>query len=41
MINNSFIYTGTVIHKRFKPKLHEFKSKMREEVISKDKKLNN
>tara|TARA_A100001011_G_scaffold176425_1_gene185122 strand:+ start:2021 stop:2797 length:777 start_codon:yes stop_codon:yes gene_type:complete len=25
MINNSFIYTGTVIHKRFKPKLHEFK----------------
>ena len=24
MIKNSYIYTGTVIHKRFKPKLHTF-----------------
>jgi len=25
MIKNSYIYAGTVIHKRFKPKLHTFK----------------
>ena len=25
MIENSFIYTGEVIHKRFKPKEHFFK----------------
>ena len=25
MINNSFIYTGKVVHKRFKPKIHSFK----------------
>ena len=24
MIKHSFIYTGTVIHKRFKPKIHTF-----------------
>ena len=25
MTNKSFIYTGRVIHRRFKPKFHEFK----------------
>ena len=24
MIKNSYIYTGNVIHKRFKPKIHSF-----------------
>ena len=28
MIKNSFIYTGNVIHKRFKPKIHYFKYKV-------------
>jgi uncharacterized protein len=28
MIKNSYIYTGTVIHKRFKPKFHFFKYKV-------------
>ena len=28
MIKNSFIYTGTVIHKRFKPKIHSFNYKV-------------
>ena len=28
MINNSSIYNGTVIHKRFKPKIHYFKYKV-------------
>ena len=28
MIKNSFIYTGNVIHKRFKPKIHSFKYKV-------------
>ena len=28
MINNSFIYTGNVVHKRFKPKIHYFKYKV-------------
>ena len=28
MIKNSFIYTGTVIHKRFKPKIHTFNYKV-------------
>ncbi len=28
MINNSCIYNGTVIHKRFKPKQHFFKYKV-------------
>ena len=28
MIENSSIYTGTVIHKRFKPKVHSFKYKV-------------
>ena len=28
MIKNSFIYTGNVIHKRFKPKTHYFKYKV-------------
>ena len=28
MIKNSSIYTGTVIHKRFKPKIHFFKYKV-------------
>jgi DUF1365 family protein len=28
MIKNSYIYTGTVIHKRFKPKLHTFNYKV-------------
>ena len=28
MIKNSFIYTGNVIHKRFKPKIHFFKYKV-------------
>jgi hypothetical protein len=28
MIKNSLIYTGTVIHKRFKPKKHSFKYKV-------------
>ena len=28
MIKNSYIYTGTVIHKRFKPKLHIFNYKV-------------
>ena len=28
MTKNSFIYTGTVIHKRFKPKVHSFKYKV-------------
>jgi len=28
MINNSSIYNGTVIHKRFKPKIHFFKYKV-------------
>ena len=28
MIKNSSIYTGTVIHKRFKPKVHSFKYKV-------------
>ena len=28
MIKNSYIYTGTVIHKRFKPKIHTFNYKV-------------
>ena len=28
MIKNSFIYTGNVVHKRFKPKIHFFKYKV-------------
>ena len=28
MIKESFIYTGQVIHKRFKPKEHSFKYKV-------------
>jgi uncharacterized protein len=28
MIKNSYIYTGTVIHKRFKPKIHSFNYKV-------------
>ena len=28
MIKNSYIYTGTVIHKRFKPKIHKFSYKV-------------
>ena len=28
MIKNSFIYTGNVVHKRFKPKIHFFKYKI-------------
>ena len=28
MTKNSFIYTGTVIHKRFKPKIHSFNYKV-------------
>jgi DUF1365 family protein len=28
MIKNSYIYTGTVIHKRFKPKMHTFNYKV-------------
>ena len=28
MIKNSFIYTGDVVHKRFKPKIHFFKYKV-------------
>ena len=28
MIKNSYIYTGTVIHKRFKPKIHFFSYKV-------------
>ncbi|MDC0436118.1 DUF1365 domain-containing protein [Candidatus Pelagibacter sp.] len=28
MIKNSFIYTGTVVHKRFKPKIHTFNYKV-------------
>ena len=28
MIKNSFIYTGHVVHKRFKPKTHYFKYKV-------------
>ena len=28
MIKNSFIYTGKVVHKRFKPKIHFFKYKV-------------
>ena len=28
MIKNSSIYTGTVIHKRFKPKIHSFNYKV-------------
>ena len=28
MIKHSFIYTGTVIHKRFKPKIHTFNYKV-------------
>ena len=28
MIKNSFIYNGNVIHKRFKPKEHNFKYKV-------------
>jgi DUF1365 family protein len=28
MIKNSYIYTGTVIHKRFKPKVHAFNYKV-------------
>jgi len=28
MIKNSYIYTGTVIHKRFKPKIHIFNYKV-------------
>ena len=28
MIKNSFIYTGNVVHKRFKPKIHYFKYKV-------------
>jgi len=28
MIKNSYIYTGTVIHKRFKPKVHTFNYKV-------------
>ena len=28
MIKNSFIYTGNVVHKRFKPKIHHFKYKV-------------
>ena len=28
MIKESFIYTGTVIHKRFKPKIHSFNYKV-------------
>ena len=28
MIKNSFIYTGNVVHKRFKPKMHYFKYKV-------------
>ena len=28
MIKNSFIYTGNVIHRRFKPKIHYFKYKV-------------
>jgi len=28
MINNSYIYTGSVIHKRFKPKMHSFSYKV-------------
>ena len=28
MIKNSLIYTGTVIHKRFKPKKHSFNYKV-------------
>ena len=28
MIKNSYIYTGTVIHKRFKPKIHSFSYKV-------------
>ena len=28
MIKNSFIYTGNVVHKRFKPKVHYFKYKV-------------
>ena len=28
MIKNSFIYSGNVVHKRFKPKVHYFKYKV-------------
>lgn len=28
MIKNSYIYTGSVIHKRFKPTIHSFKYKV-------------
>ena len=28
MIKNSYIYTGNVIHKRFKPKIHNFNYKV-------------
>ena len=28
MIKNSFIYSGNVVHKRFKPKIHYFKYKV-------------
>ena len=28
MIKHSYIYTGTVIHKRFKPKIHTFNYKV-------------
>ena len=28
MTKNSFIYTGTVIHKRFKPTVHSFNYKV-------------
>ena len=28
MIKHSYIYTGTVIHKRFKPKIHIFNYKV-------------
>ena len=28
MIKNSYIYTGSVIHKRFKPKIHSFNYKV-------------